>query len=821
MAKLTIEQALNQAVVAHNAGDIQTADRLYTAILKVNPKHPDANHKMGLLAVSINKAEASLPFFKAAVEANLENSQFWYSYIDTLIKLEKFNEAKEYLAQAKIKGIEESKFNELAHRLSGVDHNSIADVKEAMVKSNILDTLRQDQAISLARKKIKNGSHEEARLIYEDILEIFPNNKKAHIGMRSLIGGIPEGSITQDPSRDRLQRVFNFYNERQFDLALKESISLIRFFPKSVPLLNLCGAIHASRENYETAIKFYKKALAVRDDNIEILCNLGIALQQKGNLTEAVSNFKKVLKIDTKNTVAISSIANIYKQNGDLDSAIDTYKEALKFSPNDENILYNLGNIFQDSNNFIECLELYKKAVTIRPSFADAHYNMGVVFYKTGKIDDALNSYQEAIQSQPNHSDAHHNVGVILKEKGELDSAIKSYKRALKSRPDYAETYNNLGLVFQEVEDLEAAIDNYSQAITLKPDYAEAYNNMGSVFFNMGKIDESIESYKKAIEYNATYFDAYNNMGVCLREISKFLGALENFEQALLINPDAIEVALNLVRLPMNLIEPKHLALLEGVSKRRAKNKDESANLKFLEAHISRVKGNTSEMRKNFREANKVKAKDVAKFYIDEQNSNKQFFENLKEWSPNFKTSRESSLKKLFILGPSRSGKTSLESLLSESKKVKALREAIKMNPLSNSLNGSSRIDICFDDIFYDNESILLEDGYEIVTSTRPSTLKLSMGLFDRASECYFVVIKRNLNFLSSDIFMKNYRKGNFYSYEEDKIEDYLNFYYQATDVLLAKLKGRSLEINSDQIRSQPTEIISKISKLLSVNLTE
>ena len=58
MAELTIDQALEQGIEAHKAGQVQEADRLYTAILKAQPKHPDANHNMGVLAVGVGTAEA-------------------------------------------------------------------------------------------------------------------------------------------------------------------------------------------------------------------------------------------------------------------------------------------------------------------------------------------------------------------------------------------------------------------------------------------------------------------------------------------------------------------------------------------------------------------------------------------------------------------------------------------------------------------------------------------------------------------------------------------------------------------------------------------
>ena len=88
MAKLTINQALLQGVDAHKAGQLQEAHRLYAAILKAQPKHPDANHNTGLLVVGFGKIELALPFFKTALEANPSMAQFWYSHIVALIKLD-------------------------------------------------------------------------------------------------------------------------------------------------------------------------------------------------------------------------------------------------------------------------------------------------------------------------------------------------------------------------------------------------------------------------------------------------------------------------------------------------------------------------------------------------------------------------------------------------------------------------------------------------------------------------------------------------------------------------------------------------------------
>ena len=102
--ELTIEQSLQQAIAAQQEGQLQEAERLYRVILQSQPTHPDANHYLGVLAVSVNKADAALPLFKTALEANPKIEQFWLSYIVALIREKQFDNARQVLEQAKKTG---------------------------------------------------------------------------------------------------------------------------------------------------------------------------------------------------------------------------------------------------------------------------------------------------------------------------------------------------------------------------------------------------------------------------------------------------------------------------------------------------------------------------------------------------------------------------------------------------------------------------------------------------------------------------------------------------------------------------------------------
>ena len=65
----------------------------------MQPYDLDATQQLGVLGVSINKSIEAIALFKLAVETNPQIVQFWLSYIDALIKLERFDEAKRILVK--------------------------------------------------------------------------------------------------------------------------------------------------------------------------------------------------------------------------------------------------------------------------------------------------------------------------------------------------------------------------------------------------------------------------------------------------------------------------------------------------------------------------------------------------------------------------------------------------------------------------------------------------------------------------------------------------------------------------------------------------
>ena len=120
--ELAIEQELLRGVTAHREGKLKAAERHYRTILQSQPKHPHANHNLGVIAISMERFAAALPMFKTALEGNSQQEQFWLSYIDALIKENQFETATQVIQKGRLHGVAGEKLDALEEVLREFSH---------------------------------------------------------------------------------------------------------------------------------------------------------------------------------------------------------------------------------------------------------------------------------------------------------------------------------------------------------------------------------------------------------------------------------------------------------------------------------------------------------------------------------------------------------------------------------------------------------------------------------------------------------------------------------------------------------------------------
>ena len=322
-----IDSMLDEAITAHEAKDFNSAAAKYTKILERDAHHADANHNFGLLTVELGLKDEALIFLQTAINTNPKVLQYWVTFIDTLTKVERFDDARSVLEQAYLFGYTEEVFDQLRHNLDlkqrlseplikldhanttetvfdqvgqkiGVLNDPITDRQKSETdESGILGELKLDQALKLAKKKIKDGDYDEAKVIYEDILKKFSKNKKALDGLRSLSDKPDTKRPTiQEPPQNQMQAVFDLYIQGRHQEALDQTLELLVEFPNSVTLYNILGAANHGLGKLDEAIDAFKKALSINPDSHDAYNNMGNALKEQGKLEEAIEAYNKAIK---------------------------------------------------------------------------------------------------------------------------------------------------------------------------------------------------------------------------------------------------------------------------------------------------------------------------------------------------------------------------------------------------------------------------------------------------------------------------------------------------------------------------------------------
>ena len=537
--ELTIEQALQQGVTAHKEGKLQDAERLYRAILQSQPAHPDANHNLGILAVSVNKSDVALPLFKTALAANPKIEQFWLSYIDALIKTEKFDDARQTLADAKQAGIAMDKLQIHEEQLqSEVPPSSDTPQQELSNQSQA----HQDE-LSPAIELREVGKYKEAQEWLSDVIENDSKNAEA----LSLLSQV----LLLDKKEVEAERVLtaaasinselpSIYRN-QARLLLKQSktteaLEKAQLGCKQSPedlesLLVLAACLGADERDLE-ALPIIEKILKAKSNNAEAYANRALIKLRAKDAVGAIEDAKMTVSIKPHLTQMWQLLGSLYYQSSNLVDAIEALRIAHKNEPRNPALMIQLGEFLRQDNKASEAITILEQAKELSPKDAKVWINLGVACQQEKRIADAKTAYEKALAINPKSAAVLSNLGAMAKDTGELESALHYFERALEVEPNLAEANSNVGVTLKELGRLDEAEASYNKAIALKPDYVEAHSNLGNTLKALGRLNEAEASYNQAIALNPDYAEAHNNLGNTLKEQDRMEESVSSFQQA-------------------------------------------------------------------------------------------------------------------------------------------------------------------------------------------------------------------------------------------------------------------------------------------------
>ncbi len=313
------ESALFRTALAnHQAGRLDDAKAGYREILKLDPRHPDALHYLGVVFLQSGN-------FKAAVD-QIERS---------LERAPRQPIALSNLAYALVK--------------LGLHRKAVhACNKSLQLNPNAAATL-----VNRANALCGLGEYEKAEHDYRAALATDPDNAEYRFNLGNAL-----------------------FEQRAYERAAVEFEHAASSAPGMVAVHQNLGATYLALGRAREAVDQFDRVLEANPDAAKAWANRANALNLLQDRKEAVASYRKALALDPDLAEAWSSLGITLRDLGQLDEAEASCRRVLELEPGHAVATANLGSVLRDLGRPDEAIGCFERALALDPHYVDAHRNI-------------------------------------------------------------------------------------------------------------------------------------------------------------------------------------------------------------------------------------------------------------------------------------------------------------------------------------------------------------------------------------------------------------------------------------------------------------
>lgn len=446
----------------------------------------------------------------------------------------------------------------------------------------------------------------------------------------------------------------------------------------------------------------------------------------------------------------------------------------------------------------------------------------------SGELEAALTLCAGLVARYPDHWAARHTLGLIHQDLQQQDEALDHLLRATILAPRNVMSLTALAGVCLAIGAREAAEAAVERAFALAPDDAGVHFMQGECLRDTNLFDRAAEAYRLAAEGDATLNTAIYKRGLCLLELGQRAQALGLFREAAAGDPALLGPIYELASFPPDEAGVDVLALLEGLSR--------PPHMPVATFEISRsfCRGTAWQSRG---------AHETAWAYFVA--ANRAFDASLRARARLLSDTQRESLARvnatgrlalaepqtgqpvsLFILGCSRSGKTTVESLLGQLSGVQRgfetslVQDSLQQTMQDNGLltaDTPGLLPLQLRESFaqdYAARLDMLAPQASIFTNTNPLLIDDVPKLLSVVTNARIVFVKRNVDDTCLRIYAQEYHGGNDYAYNLNDIREHVSWYHEMIDRLQALYPDIARVLYYEDMVSDPDSALRTVAEL-------
>lgn len=506
------EGTLERAILLQQEWHFDEAKEQYEALLKETPEDANAHHNLGVLfSVQLLEPAAALPHFEAALNFNPTKLQFWFSYLDALIKANALDAAENVLELARHYGL------------------------------NDLQVGSFERDIRLARTTV-------ADLIAMALEDAPPLAEPQPIGVApSLVG--------EDPPVAELQQLLSLFNQKKYDRLIKSASTLLKRFPKAVSAWTLLAEAQKRTGNLEKALEARHQAallqpgdlavqiawidallalgknsaaetalqtvLAIQPDYAPAHGRMGQLYQSQGEVKKATHSYARALQQEKFNPIFLEKFGSLLRAQGDQDAALVCFKSAVEASPNSAELLDAYGITLRNQERLAAAENAFRKALKLHPGYTPALRHLCHLLEIHGRFAEAQAGLVRCAEIDNESPESLYEIGRNLVQQKKENEALEWLRRAIKAKPDYAAAHITLSAALNATEDPLAAMEEIKASIKVLPNIPHLHTNLGIVNLSLSRADDAIACFRKALKIAPNFSHARSSMLFALSHSTK------------------------------------------------------------------------------------------------------------------------------------------------------------------------------------------------------------------------------------------------------------------------------------------------------------
>jgi Flp pilus assembly protein TadD len=444
-----------------------------------------------------------------------------------------------------------------------------------------------------------------------------------------------------------------------------------------------------------------------------------------------------------------------------------------------------------------------------------------------GKLDAAEAICYPLVRRHRGYVAALHILGLVCLDKGDFERALDCLVRASMLDPTNWMTLTALSLTYLRLGASEMAAQTLGRALAIRPRDASIFSSLGEIHREEREYELAQQAYRQALALDPYMETPAAGLALCLSSLGHADEAAKVLGEAYRKGIRSLRLLQIMTTMPPGSVPIDILGALDQLAA-HANMTDVAFKNTFMFARAAALDaaGRHGEAWETLVAANRPLAAEHQSELKANIARRERSLAGLRAISTAHRLSSGDRPISLFILGPSRSGKTTLERLVGSLDHTKAgcevpiVEKALRRTFQAAAIPASLHLEDLPAHLLPSFRDIYLEDLERraglarVFTNTLPGHIHNAALLASVIPNVRFLLVKRDSDDVTWRTFLTKYLNGNSYAYDLKAIKDHLDWYNAMIDLTAEKLAGIAEVVSYEAMVDDPATTLRNVAKL-------